>query len=326
MGRGRSKGKTQKGKASGSSRHPEAARLHAQEVNAKRRADGKETKSTASISRSQRRAQQHHEAKAKPVPAPTENRSRSPVRGTTAKAKAKEESSSYYEETDAEPSQPSAAPKAGESLPGAGRPQPEEPRASGVKRVPAKGEFLPKAETPESLPGAGRQPEEPRASGVKRVPAKGELLPRQRAQPRIQRSGARPLGRVSLSPPQGHRPAAAAENQTSGDQGGKSGEPLPDESQATGAGDAFKEAAAAKTEQVDDYEDEYTSESTQEVPALQGTPLTTGGPYVVPKPVSSDAEPGQAFTVGRASPRAHPAVSFGLWENPSSFLPPGQRA
>ena len=142
MGRGRSKGKTQKGKASGSRRHPEAARLHAQEVNAKRRADGKETKSTSSISRSQRRAQQHHEAKAKPVPAPTENRSRSPVRGTTAKAKAVEESSSYYEETDAEPSQPSAAPKAGESLPGAGGPQPEEPRASGVKRVPAKGEFF----------------------------------------------------------------------------------------------------------------------------------------------------------------------------------------
>ena len=61
MGRGRSKGKTQKGKASGSRRHPEAARLHAQEVNAKRRADGKETKSTSSISRSQRRAQQDRE-------------------------------------------------------------------------------------------------------------------------------------------------------------------------------------------------------------------------------------------------------------------------
>ena len=143
MGRGRSKGKTQKGKASGSSRHPEAARLHAQEVNAKRRADGKETKSTASISRSQRRAQQHHEAKAKPVPAPTEDRSRSPVRGTTAKVKAEEESSSCYEETDAEPSQPSAAPKAGESLPGAVRPQPEEPRASGVKRVPFQGRASP---------------------------------------------------------------------------------------------------------------------------------------------------------------------------------------
>ena len=70
--------------------------------------------------------------------------------------------------------------------------------------------------------------------------------------------------------------AAAAENLTSGDQGGKSGGPLPDESQATGAGAAPKEAAASKTEQVDDSEDEYTSESTEEVPALQGTPLTTG--------------------------------------------------
>ena len=208
-GRGRSKGKTQKGKASGSRRHPEAARLHAQEVNAKRRADGKETKSTSSISRSQRRAQQHHEAKAKPVPAPTENRSRSPVRGTTAKAKAVEESLSYYEETDAEPSQPSAAPKAGESLPGAGRPQPEEPRASGVKRVAAKGEFLPKAETPkagESLPGAGRpQPEEPRASGVKRVAAKGEFLPKAESPTEDTAQRGQATGRVSLSPPQGHR-------------------------------------------------------------------------------------------------------------------------
>ena len=274
MGRGRSKGKTQKGKASGSCRRPEAARLHAQEVNAKRRADGKETKSTSSISRSQRRAQQHHEAKAKPVPAPTENRSRSPVRGTTAKAKAVEESSSYYEEADAEPSQPSAAPKAGESLPGAGRPQPEEPRASGVKRVPAKGEFLPKAETPkagESFAGAGRpQPDEPRASGVKRVPAKGEFLSRGQA---TGQGEPLPSPRTPSGPTTA---AAAAENQTSGDQGGKSGEPLPDESQATGAGDGPKEAAASKTEQVDDSEDEYTSESTQEVPALQGTPLTTG--------------------------------------------------
>ena len=110
----------------------------------------------------------------------------------------------------------------------AGRPQPEEPRTSGVKRVPAKGEFLPKAESP--------------------------------TEDTAQRGQA----------------AAAAENQTSGDQGGKSGGPLPDESQATGAGAALKEAAASKTEQVGDSEDEYTSESTQEVPALQGTPLTTG--------------------------------------------------
>ena len=226
MGRGRSKGKTQKGKASGSSRQPEAARLHAQEVNAKRRAD-KETKSTASISRSQRRAQQHHEAKAKPVPAPTEDRSRSPVRGTTAKVKAEEESSSCYEETDAEPSQPSAAPKAGESLPGAGRPQPEEPRASGVKRVPSKGELLPKAETPkadESLPGAGRpQPEEPRTSGVKRVLAKGEFLPKAESptEDTAQRGQATGQGEPLPSPRTPSGPttaAAAAENLTSGDQ------------------------------------------------------------------------------------------------------------
>ena len=96
--------------------------------------------------------------------------------------------------------------------------------------------------------------------------------PRQRAQPRLQRSGARPLGRVSLSPPQGHR----QDQRPLQLQGDKSGEPLPDESQATGAGDAPKEAAASKTEQVDDSEDEYTSESTQQIPALQGTPLTTG--------------------------------------------------
>ena len=102
--------------------------------------------------------------------------------------------------------------------------------------------------------------------------------PRQRAQPRIQRSGARPLEPLpSPRTPSGPTTAAAAaENLTSGKQGGKSGGPLPDESQATGAGAAPKEAAASKTEQVDDSEDEYTSESTQEVPALQGTPLTTG--------------------------------------------------
>ena len=320
MGRGRSKGKTQKGKASGSSRHPEAARLHAQEVNAKRRADGKETKSTASISRSQRRAQQHHEAKAKPVPAPTENRSRSPVRGTTAKAKAEEESSSCYEETDAEPSQPSAAPKAGESLPGAGRPQPEEPRASGVKRVPSKGELLPKAETPkagESLPGAGRpQPEEPRASGVKRVPAKGEFLPKAESptEDTAQRGQATGQGEPLPSPRTPSGP-------TTGEQGGKSGGPLPDESQATGAGAAPKEAAASKTEQVDDSEDEYTSESTEEVPALQGTPLTTGARMWFPSQFPLMLQLVKHLQSGEFLP-----VSFGLWENPSSFLPPGQRA
>ena len=97
-------------------RHSDEAWRHAQEVNAKRRADGKDTRSTASISRSLRRAQQHHEAKAKPVPEPARTRSRSPARA--AKAKVVEDSSSYYEETEAEPPQPSAAPKAtGEAFP-----------------------------------------------------------------------------------------------------------------------------------------------------------------------------------------------------------------
>ena len=135
-------------------------------------------------------------------------------------------------------------------------------RGAARLRVPAKGELLPKAETPkagESLP--------PRVS----------FSPRQRAQPRIQRSGARPLGRVSLSPPQGHRQdQRPLQLPRKTKEASQESEPLPDESQATGAGDARKEAAASKIEQVDDYEDEYTSESTQEVPALQGTPLTTG--------------------------------------------------
>ena len=118
MGKGRTKGgKAQKGKAQHgkSKRHSEEAWRHAQEVNAKRRADGKDTRSTASISRSLRRAQQHHEAKAKPVPEPARTRSRSPVRGV--KSEAVEASSSSYEEAEAEPSQPSAAPKATGELP-----------------------------------------------------------------------------------------------------------------------------------------------------------------------------------------------------------------
>ena len=108
MGKGRTKGgKAQKGRAQKGKgrRHSDAAWQHAQEVNAKRKADGKDTRSTASISRSLRRAQQHHEAKAKPVTEPERTRSRSPAR--VAKARAVEDSSSYYEETDAEPSQPS---------------------------------------------------------------------------------------------------------------------------------------------------------------------------------------------------------------------------
>ena len=79
MGKGRTKGgKAQKGKAQKGKgrRHSDEDWRHAQEVNAKRKADGKDTRSTASISRSLRRAQQKA-------------------------AKAVEDSSSYYEETKA---------------------------------------------------------------------------------------------------------------------------------------------------------------------------------------------------------------------------------
>ena len=111
-----------------------------------------------------------------------------------------EESSSYYEETDAEPSQPSAAPKAGESLPGAVRPQPEEPRGGYQPRV----SFSPRQRRPKQVQEdhskRSRAPQESRG-----YQPRVSFSPRQRAQPRIQRSGARPLGRVSLSPPQGHR-------------------------------------------------------------------------------------------------------------------------
>ena len=300
MGRGRSKAKTQKGKASGSRRHPEAARLHAQEVNAKRRADGKETKSTSSISRSQRRAQQHHEAKAKPVPAPTENRSRSPVRGTTAKAKAVEESSSYYEETDAEPSQPSAAPVSF---------SPRQRRPKQVSLSLGQEDHSQRSRAPQESRGY-----QPRVS----------FSPRQRAQPRIQRSGARPLGRVSLSPPQGHRQDQRPLQ-------------LPRKTRQVATKEASQESlsltrAKQRGKRLHPKQSRWMTRRRIYVrisprsACTSRNPADYGGPYVVSKPVSSDAETGQAVTVGRASPRAHPVVAFGLWENPSSFLPPGQRA
>ena len=69
MGKGQAKGrKGRKGQplAKGKGRaHTAEAWRHAQEVNERRLAAGKEARSTASISRSQLRAQQHHAAKAK---------------------------------------------------------------------------------------------------------------------------------------------------------------------------------------------------------------------------------------------------------------------
>ena len=227
MGRGRGKGgKAQKGKAQSMSRgHSDAARQHAQEINAKRRADGKDTRSTASISRSLRRAQEHHAAKAKAqvAPEPARARSRSPAR--TAKAKAAPESSSYYEETDAEPPQPSAPAAAGELLPASGKATVKEPRAE-----PSQPSVLPKAG--ETLPAQKKaKPEEPRVAEEENRPAKGEPLP---------------------------KAEHADEGQASGSQAG-TGEALP----------VTSSTPKAKTEPA-------KAEQAEEVPALQGTPLSTG--------------------------------------------------
>ena len=101
MGRGRGKGgKSRKGKGHGqSSEQSAAAKQHAAEINARRRAEGKETRSTGSIARSQRRAQAHHAAKSKAASAPDRGRSRSPVREAAPKPAA---ASSSYEDTEEE--------------------------------------------------------------------------------------------------------------------------------------------------------------------------------------------------------------------------------
>ena len=158
------------------------------------------------------------------------------MRGTTVKAKAVEESSSYYEETDAEPSQPSAAPWGRKTTATGAAPQESRgyhPRVS----------FSPRQRRPKQVSLSLGQEDHSQRS---RAPQESRgyqprvsFSPRQRAQPRIQRSGGQATGQGEPlpSPRTPSRPttaAAAAENQTSGDQGGKSGEPLPDESRVQG--------------------------------------------------------------------------------------------
>ena len=71
--------------------------------------------------------------------------------------------------------------------------------------------------------------------------------------------------------------AAPTENKASGDQGARAGESLPAQSHvpAQAEGAAPTEAVPAKTEKAD-ADTDYTSESTEEVPALKGTPLSRG--------------------------------------------------
>ena len=91
--------KAEKAKAGQSSEQSAAAKQHAAEINARRRAEGKETRSTGSIARSQRRAQAHRAAKSKAAPATDRGRSRSPVREAAPKPAA---ASSSYEDTEEE--------------------------------------------------------------------------------------------------------------------------------------------------------------------------------------------------------------------------------
>ena len=120
MGKGQTKGrKGHKGKARPAGNkglaHTEEAWRHAQQVNARRKAEGKDARSTASISRSQRRAQQHHlaKAKAKPEDESSRARSRSPLRrGASSRSPAAEvaqRSPSYTEESEEESTGPGGA-------------------------------------------------------------------------------------------------------------------------------------------------------------------------------------------------------------------------
>ena len=196
MGKGQTKGrKGHKGKARPAGNkgraHTEEAWRHAQQVNARRKAEGKDARSTASISRSQRRAQQHHlakaKAKAKPDDESSRARSRSPLRrGASSRSPAAEvaqRSPSYSEESEEEstgpggagarddplvdPLRPAAAAKAtGEILP---EQKYKGQRATTADQVQVKGELLPEAGRPEDDTVQGGQ-----SAGS------GETLPAQR--------------------------------------------------------------------------------------------------------------------------------------------------
>ena len=108
MGKGQTKGrKGHKGKARPAGNkgraHTEEAWRHAQQVNARRKAEGKHARSTASISRSQRRAQQHHFAKTKAKPEAESSRAKISVfTGLVAAAQLQRlpKSPSYSEESE----------------------------------------------------------------------------------------------------------------------------------------------------------------------------------------------------------------------------------
>ena len=153
----RTRQKRQKPQRKGS--RTELGALGCGKTTCRRRAEGKETRSTGSITRSQRRAEAHHAAKSKSAPAPDRGRSSSPAREAAPKTAA--ESSSSYEATDEEAPRPPVQNAAGEFLPAAPK-----AKAGEQRQEPSQPSVLPK--TGSTAPAQKKaKPEEPRAPAAK---------------------------------------------------------------------------------------------------------------------------------------------------------------
>ena len=314
MGRGRGKGgKSGRGKGRGqSSEQSAAAKQHATEINARRRAEGRETRSTGSITRSQRRAQAHHAAKSKSAPAPDRGRSRSPVREAAPKPAAA--SSSYYEETDEEaqghatqatageyllvgakakagtqlqePSQPSVLPATEKTAQAQKKAKPEEPRTPATK-----------ASTKEEQVSTAHKGEE--AKDTELHGGTGEALP--------------------VATATKEESDRSRDDQPTGSQATGSGELLPGPSvDAAKTTTAPARAEAAKAEGAES-DDEYTSESEEEIPTLQGTPLSTGARLWYPSQMPQTLKLIRHLKTGEILPVAAELPKLGFWPNARSL-------
>ena len=276
----------------------------------RRKAEGKDARSTASISRSQRRAQQHHlaKAKAKPEDESSRARSRSPLRrGASSRSPAAEvaqRSPSYSEESEEEstgpggagarddplvdPLRPAAAAKAtGEILP---EQKYKGQRATTADQVQVKGELLPEAGRPgadtvqggqsagsgETLPAQRKATAQADTQGVASEPSRKRAMAEHGKLESAEDAGGgrlvdvtplSELGQAVKAPPvePAHTTAERTDAATASTSTTVAG-PQPKTS-ATG----IPPGGPAGVD-----EDEYTSESTEEVPALRGEPLTKG--------------------------------------------------
>ena len=257
MGRGRGKGgKSRKGKGHGqSSEQSAAAKQHAAEINARRRAEGKETRSTGSIARSQRRAQAHHAAKSKAAPGtdcgvPDPRSGRLPPSQQLRQAHTRTRKRRPW--------------RVSFSLPGLRQRLGHSSKSRLSPRFSA--QALKKA-----------KPEEPRApasrDSTKEEPASAANRCEEAEKTEVDCGTGEALPVAAATKEESVR---LRDDQPAGSQEAGPGELLPghavDEARALTA-PARTEAATAGVAVSDD---EYTSESTEEVPTLQGTPLTMG--------------------------------------------------